>query len=111
MNWTACGVRGAATLSCIVPLFQNIIYWALTLAGAVALIFFIIGAIQFLTSSGDQKKVESAKKTMTYAIGGLVLVFLSFAIVNLIAYVTGVSCIKLLGFDVCSGGTSGSGTW
>jgi len=56
----------------------------------------------FLTSGGDQKRVESAKKTMTFAILGIVLIFLSFAIINLIAYVTGVSCIKILGFQACA---------
>jgi hypothetical protein len=96
-----CGVGQVATLSCFVPMFHNIVNWALILAGAVSLIFILIGAIQFLTSSGDQKRVDSAKKTMTFAIVGIVLIFLSFAIINFLAYTTGASCIKLLGFDVC----------
>ena len=101
MDWTTCSTQGVAQLNCIFPLITTLINWALIFAGAITLIFFIIGAIQFLTSSGDQKRVESAKKTMTFAIVGIVLIFLSFTIINFIADVTGVSCLKLLGFDAC----------
>ena len=90
------------TLDCIFPLIQTIINWALIFAGSIALIFIVFGAIQFLTSAGDPKKAESAKKTITLAIVGIVLVFLSFAIINTIAIITGVSCINVLGFNACT---------
>lgn len=101
MDWTTCSTQGVAQLNCIFPLITALINWALIFAGAISLIFFIIGGIQFLVSSGDQKRVESAKKTMMFAIVGIVLIFLSFAIINFLADFTGVNCLKLLGFDVC----------
>ena len=95
---------GAATLACIFPLLATIIYWALFFVGAAAVIMIIIGGIRFITSGGDAKRVEGAKKTIAFAILGLVLVFTSFLIVNLIAQITGVACLStnnILSFTTC----------
>ena len=88
------GANQVWTLDCIFPLIQKIIGWALTFAGVLALILIIYSGIRFITSGGEQKSAESAKKILTYAIAGLVLVLLSFAIMNLISYITGVACIN-----------------
>ncbi len=90
-----------ATLNCITAVFQNIVNYMLIFAGIVALFFVIISGIKFLTSGGDPKQVEGAKQTMTYAIIGLIVILLSFAILNLISDITGVTCIKMFGFTNC----------
>lgn len=51
-------------------------------AGIVAVIFIVIGGINYMTSGGDNTKVEKGKKTILYAVIGLVICALSFAIVN-----------------------------
>lgn len=83
-----------ATLDCIFPLITNIIYWLILFSGTVALVMIIVSGIRFITSGGDAKTVETTKKALTYAILGLLLVFLSFFILNTIAYITNVACIK-----------------
>lgn len=83
-----------ATLDCIFPLITNVIYWLILFSGTVALVMIIVSGIRFITSGGDAKTVESAKKGLTYAILGLLLVFLSFFILNTVAYITNVACIK-----------------
>lgn len=50
--------------------------------GLVAVIYVIIGGINYMTSAGDAGKLEKAKKTILYACIGLIIVVLSFAIVN-----------------------------
>ncbi len=90
-----------ATLKCIPPIFANVIFWLLVFAGVVALVLIIFSGIKFITSSGDQKQAEGARKTLTYAIGGLVLILLSFAILRFIAETTGVGCITQFGFTNC----------
>lgn len=89
------------TLSCIEPLFNNIITAALIFAGLVALFFIIYAGIKLIRSAGDQKQVQSARQTITFAIIGLVLVFLSYFILNTIAQVTGANCILDFGFKSC----------
>jgi hypothetical protein len=102
MPWGNCVTKdGVATLACIGPLFQNILGVLLSFAGVVALFFIILGGFKFITSGGDPKQVEGARQTLTYAIIGLVVILLSFFIINLIAETTGATCIKLFGFSNC----------
>jgi len=50
--------------------------------GIIAVIFIIIGGINYLTSAGDTGKLEKGKKTILYACIGLAICVLAFAIVN-----------------------------
>src|ERR1035437_8856956 len=101
-----------ATIDCVFPLMANLIYWLLVFSGTVALIVIIISGLRFIVSGGESKSVETAKKTMTFAVLGLLLVFLSFFILNVIAYVTNVACLSditkgIPSFQSC--GTTGGG--
>jgi len=94
------------TLDCIFPIIANVIYWALGLSGTVALFMIIFAGYQLMFSGGDAKAADGARKTLTFAIVGLVLVFLSFFILSFIATVTNVGCLGNIaqgqfGFTVC----------
>jgi hypothetical protein len=56
------------------------------LVGAIAVIMLILGGLQYVISNGDAKRVESAKNTILYAIIGIVIAILAYAIVG---FVTG----------------------
>lgn len=60
----------------------NILNAIIGIAGLVAVVFVVIGGIQYMTSTGDAAKVQKAKNTILYALIGLVICALSFAIVN-----------------------------
>lgn len=64
--------------------FKQITNVVLYIVGIIAVIMLIIGGIRYVTSGGDAKKVTDAKNTVLYAIIGLVISFLSFAIVNFV---------------------------
>lgn len=70
--------------SSVPQLFSNIVSTLLFFVGALAVIFVIVGGIQYITSSGDPKRIEQAKNTLTYAVAGLVIAILSFAIVSFV---------------------------
>ncbi len=70
--------------------FGNVIKSALALAGIVLFVMIVIGAVKYITSAGDPKAVDSAQKTLTYAIGGLLVVILSYLVLVLITRFTGV---------------------
>ena len=95
------GVGQIPTLQCIFPLFTNVVNAALVFGSVIALFFLIWGGFKFLRSQGDQKQVTSARQTITYAILGLIIVFLSFAIINTVAFITGAECIKDFSFKSC----------
>jgi hypothetical protein len=103
MDWTSCLDKdsGIPTIQCIPIVFINIINAALLFSGVTALVFIIISGLTLMNSAGDPKKVASAKGTLTYAIIGVILVLLAFAIVNIIGNLTGVSCIAAFGFSNC----------
>ena len=52
--------------------------------GIVAVVVIIIGGIGYMTSAGDAGKVKKAKDTILYGVIGLIIVVLSFAIVNFV---------------------------
>jgi len=102
----SCGVNGAATLDCIFPIIGNIITWAIGLSGTIALFMIIFAGYQLMFSGGDPKATDGARKTLTFAVLGLILIFLSFMIVSIIGSVTGVACLGdiakgHIGFSVC----------
>ena len=61
---------------------QKIINAVISISSIVAVIFVIVGGVQYMTSSGDTGKVEKGKKTVIYALIGLVVCALAYAIVN-----------------------------
>ncbi len=63
---------------------KNIINVLLFIVGAIAVFAIIIGGIRFVTSSGDQASVKAARETILYAVVGLVVAIMAFAIVNFV---------------------------
>lgn len=101
MNWDVCSSNGVPTLQCFPLLFATIVYYAFLFAGVVAVVLIIWAGIKYIRSGGDQKQVQGARQTLTYAIIGLVLVLSSLLIVRFISYVTDVPCINTFGFNSC----------
>lgn len=64
--------------------FKQITNTILYIVGIVAVIMLIIGGIRYVTSGGDAKKVTDAKNTVLYAVIGLIISLLAFAIVNFV---------------------------
>ena len=60
----------------------NIINGVIAVTGLVAVIFIIVGGVQYMTSLGEPGKIQKAKNTILYALIGLTICALSFAIVN-----------------------------
>ncbi|HSX41093.1 MAG TPA: pilin [Candidatus Saccharimonadales bacterium] len=65
-------------------LFHQVANLLVFLAGAIAVLILIIGGIRYVTSTGDASRIKQAKDTILYAIVGLVVVLLAYAIVNFI---------------------------
>ncbi len=52
------------------------------LAGPTGILILAIGGLKYVTSHGNQTAMESAKKTINFAIIGLIIIALSYAIVT-----------------------------
>lgn len=78
------------TLQNLEDVFANVIKIVLGIAGVTFFILLLSSGFKFITSGGDPKALEGAKKTLTYAIGGLILIIVSYLILLLIKEITGV---------------------
>ena len=74
----------AQGINAIFTLLGNVINYALFAAGALALIFILIGGLQYVLSSGNPQNTAKAKNTITYAIIGLVIVIMALVIVKFV---------------------------
>jgi hypothetical protein len=63
-------------------IFRTVVNIMLFIIGALSVIMLIWGGIRYATSAGNSAAVTSAKNTIMYAIIGLVIAFLAFAVVN-----------------------------
>lgn len=59
----------------------NIVQWALGFLALIAVIMIIIGGFMWMTAGGNEERVEKAKKMISAAVIGLIIVLLAWAIV------------------------------
>jgi hypothetical protein len=64
--------------------FQTITNVLLFIIGAISVIMLIIGGIRYVVSGGDSSAVTSAKNTILYAVVGIVVAILAYALVNFV---------------------------
>ena len=87
-------IDGVATFKGLEGVFANIISVALELAGIVLFILLLAGGFKYITAGSDPEKTAQAKKTLTYAIGGIVLIALAFLFLRFIQEFTGANVIE-----------------
>lgn len=80
-------------LSQLETVFGNLVTSLLALGGIILFLMLLSGGFKYLTSGGDPKSTEVAQKTLTYAIGGLVLLAGSFLILRIIGTFTGTESV------------------
>lgn len=65
-------------------IIKLVVNWLLYFVIILSVIMIVFGGLKYVTSSGDSGKVGEAKKTIVYAIVGLVVAILAYAIVNFV---------------------------
>jgi len=82
-SWNTClSPEKVATLDCVPIILQNLITFLIGFAGVVSVLLIVWAGIRFVMSEGDKEKIVNARKTLTYALVGLLLVALAFVIVT-----------------------------
>ena len=66
----------------------NILNLLLGLLALIAVIMVILGGFMWLTSGGNEEKVDKAKKTISSAVIGMVIVLLAWALIIYVANTT-----------------------
>ena len=57
--------------------------------------YLVLGGFKYLTSGGDDKSISEAKKILTNAIIGMIIVFVSFWIIRILEIVLGLEITGL----------------
>lgn len=78
----------------LTKIFSNTFGVLTIVGGLMFILFFVLGGLSWLTSSGDREKVEKAKKQMTNAAIGLIIVVASYSIAFVIGRVLGVEILS-----------------
>lgn len=68
-----------AKINFVINFLINLILFA---SGGVAVFFLVLAGIQYITSIGNQERMDAAKKTMQHALIGLVVVIFSYAVIT-----------------------------
>lgn len=79
---------------------------AFFVAAILALLYLIWGGINWITSGGDQEGVDAARKKIIAAIIGLIIVLLSYFILNFVLQLLGLGGINNLQLPELGGDTS-----
>jgi hypothetical protein len=74
----------ASTLFGNAGIFSTITNVLLFILGAISVIMIIIGGLRYVISGGNTANVTAAKNTILYAIVGVVIALLSYAIINFV---------------------------
>jgi hypothetical protein len=78
-------------------LIQFAIIAILAIAGVIFFFMLILGGIKWIMSGGDKTGTEGARKQITAALIGLIIVFSAWAILNLVNQIFG---INILNFQI-----------
>lgn len=91
-------VAGCGSTSTLDKVLVNLVNIALTVIGIVAVFVIVMGGQRYITSGGDPAKAKAAKDMILYAVIGLIVALLSWAIISMVAQTIG------------GGGSGGSGS-
>ncbi len=73
---------GATGAQNVPEIIGKIVKLLLSFVGGLSVLMIVIAGIMYITSGGDEGRVDTAKKWLTYAIVGLVVALLGWVIVN-----------------------------
>lgn len=83
-QWSLPSNPGGSLIESLDDAILNLTNWLLGFTIAISVVALIWGGLNYVSSSGDTQKAESAKKIIYYALMGVFIAGISYAIVNLV---------------------------
>lgn len=68
----------------IKDILQTVVNLLLFIVGTVSVIMVVIGGLKYTTSNGDSNRVTAAKNTILYAVVGVIVSIMGYAIVDFV---------------------------
>lgn len=87
---------GATPATTLEKFFTIALGFLTTVGGIMFLIFFVLGALNWITSGGDREKISRAQHYMSNAVIGLILVILAWAFTGVVGLALGFNILDLV---------------
>jgi hypothetical protein len=75
---------GGVGITAINGLITLVINYLLGITFGLAVLFIVIGGLRYIVSGGNEESAEKGKKTILNAVIGIIIVILSYIIINLV---------------------------
>ncbi len=85
LGWTMPSTPGYGSPLSLAQIALKALDFLLSIVGVLALIMLIVGGVMYLTSAGDENRIDQGKKIVTYSIVGIVIALAAMLIVKQIA--------------------------
>ena len=95
LGTTGAGAYQGQGAAYIVQLISVLITSLLIIGSVSFVLYFLLGAISWITSSGDAKAAEAAKTKITQATIGIFIMFAAWAVFQLVETLFGISLLSI----------------
>ncbi len=85
LGWGAVSSGPAAGARTLTEIATSVLDFLLSIIGVIGIIMLVIGGIMYMTAAGDENRIDTGKKIVTYAIVGIFVALASLVIVTQIA--------------------------
>lgn len=82
--WDSCLIEGVPTIKCLEVLFELALKSISGIVFIILLAMFFIGSLSWMTAGDNAEKLKKAKGTILSAIIGLVIIALSYLIIQIL---------------------------
>lgn len=90
---TSFGSNALSASPTIGDVVGKLLLYIYAIGGMALLVYLVIGGFKLMTSSGDPKAIDEAKKAITHALIGFVVLFVAYWIIELAGLVLGIPSI------------------
>ncbi|HCR80950.1 MAG: hypothetical protein UY47_C0003G0009 [Parcubacteria group bacterium GW2011_GWB1_49_7] len=88
---------GEAALENLESFISNLIGFMTVLASLFFVVYFVLGAFEWITSGGDKGKLEKARNRMLYGVLGMVIIVASYSLLGLLSGIIGLDFLNPAG--------------
>jgi len=82
-------LEGEGDIGKVETMIDRVMTWIVRIGLLIGVLFFAYGAILWITSGGNDFKIQKAKKALLYSVGGVALLVLSISIISLVVNALG----------------------
>jgi len=85
LGWGGTNSAAASSAKSIAEILTNILNFLLSVIGVIGIIMLVVGGLMYLTAAGDEDRIKTGKKIVTYSLIGISVALAALVIVTQMA--------------------------